>query len=73
MANAVHNRRHDEITKSFPLVFGQHGDVNDVEVPAAVADDSAHADGRTALLVDDVEGAPAAAQRGDSLGFSLGG
>jgi hypothetical protein len=40
-----HDRRHDHVAEPIALVLRQHGDVDDVVAPAAVADDAAHGGG----------------------------
>ena len=63
----------DGVAEASALVLGQDGHVDDVEVPAAVADDPAHADDGARLVVHDVARRPAATDGADGLVLGDGG
>ena len=66
-ADALEQLVQDGVAEASALVLGQDGHVDDVEVPAAVADDPAHADDGARLVVHDVARRPAATDSADGL------
>src|SRR5262249_18566324 len=55
------------------LVLRQNGHVDDVEIPASVADETAHRNGTSFRFVDDVTGCPASRDRAWGLPLGLRG
>ena len=71
--DTVQQRCKDRIAQALPLVFGQYGHIDDVEVPPAVAEQPAHADDCSRLLVYYVACGPGASQACSALLFRLRG
>ena len=71
--DTVQQRCKDRIAQALPLVSGQYGHIDDVEVPPAVAEQPAHADDCSRLLVYYVACGPGASQACSALLFRLRG
>jgi hypothetical protein len=63
-ADSLEKSSEDGVAEAATLVLGQDRHVDDVEVPAAVAQDPAHADSASVALVDDVHSRPASFECG---------
>ena len=72
-AYPVQQCNEDRVAQPAPLVLRQHGHVHDVEVPAAIAEQTAHSDDRPRLLVHYVACGPCARQGNSALLLRLRG
>ena len=71
--DTVQQRCKDRIAQALPLVFGQYGHIDDVEVPPAIAEQPAHPDDRSRLIVYYVACGPSTRQACSALLFRLRG
>jgi len=71
LSDPVDEGREDRVTEAAPMVRRQDRHIHDMEVPAAVAEDTAHADGIAGAGVDSVACGPAARQPRRGLIMSL--
>src|SRR5262249_20792784 len=72
VADLAEEIRQNRAPQAAPLVLRQDGHVDDVEVPAAIADDPAHRDATTVYFVDDMTCSPTPGDRGLRLFLGLG-
>ena len=71
--DSLEQKREDGVAETLTLVLGEHGHVDNVEVPAPIAEQPPHGHGPVIDFVHDVYRRPASSERGPSLIFSLRG
>jgi hypothetical protein len=66
-ANLIEQGGEDDVAQPATLMLGEDRHVEQVEVPAPVPEDTPHSDALHGLIVDHVNGEPAAMEAGDGL------